>query len=311
MFQEWINKNYHYFIIIPLVLVVTLIFFWRYYLIFKIRLKIKPPIQKPEFRENYFLTRDQYKLPANYFYKKQNKIIIINVHDLASSYHQFDLINNYFKTNNFNYFGFNLRLNYKNKDNENIGTIIQDLIDNINILQEIYPSHKFYLFGQGLGANIILMATKKLKNISGLLLFNCISKKKLFKLNFISTFLMIFGFWFNVKIKLPLTLNYPLLSNNVNVQNQIKNNLQDEPLKLWQLVQITKVSKKSLKKLKNINIPTLIVQSNNDIFANIKNINRNINKNKFINLNIVTDYHDLLQSNFINEYFELIKIWIK
>lgn len=311
MFQKWINENYFIIIIIFLILIVVLIFFWRCYLIFKIRLNIKAVIQKSEFREKYFLTRDQYKLPANYFYEKENKIIIINIHDLASNYNQFDLINNYFRINNFNYFGFNFRLNYENNDNENIGTVIQDLIDNINILQEIYPNHKFYLFGQGLGANIILMAIKKLKNISGLFLFNCISKKKLFKLNFISTFLIIFGFWFNLKIKLPLILNYPLISNNANVQNQIKNNLKDEPLRLWQLMQITKIVKRSLKKLKKINIPTLVVQSNNDIFANINNINKNINKNKFINFNIVIDYHDLLESSSISNYFELIKKWIK
>ena len=235
--------------------------------------------QAAEIREKVIILRDGYQVKLFKQVVATSNITIIGVHGLQGQKDDFKLLSSFCKKSQFSLITYDRRGVGKNEKNwkfKSIATDIADLKDVINAVKTKYPQQKIIVFGESLGAAIASHATKNNSQVTALIISNLVTKKNLyqFSLSFIIRFCC--AFIFNSNIQMPIYVeNKDISSSNAHITNinQRYSNRQSWSLRF--LMQFKKVNSSSVMAISNSKIPTLILQSADDVFSDFHQLKIN------------------------------------
>lgn len=235
--------------------------------------------QAAEMREKVIILRDGYQVKLFKQMIDKSTGIIIGGHGLQGQKDDFKLLSSFCKKSQLSLITYDRRGIGKNEQVwkfKSLGTDINDLKDVISAVKAKYPHQKIIVFGESLGAAIASHATKNNSQVSALIISNLVTKKNLyqFSLSFIICFC--FAFIFNSNIEMPIYVeNKDISSSNAHITNlnQRYSNRQNWSLRF--LVQFKKINKKSIMVISNSDLPTLILQSADDVFSDFHQLKIN------------------------------------
>ncbi len=235
--------------------------------------------QAAEIREKVIILRDGYEVKLFKQMVDKSTVIIIGAHGLQGQKDDFKLLSSFCKKSQLSLITYDRRGNGKNGQDwkfKSLGTDINDLKDIISAVKSKYPNQKIIVFGESLGAAIASHAVKNNSQVSALITSNLVTKKNLyqFSLSFIICFC--FAFIFNSNIQMPIYVeNQDISSNNAHITNinQRYSNRQNWSLRF--LLQFKKINKKSIMEISNSKLPTLILQSADDVFSDFHQLKIN------------------------------------
>lgn len=268
---------------------------WRIYL-FTIHKSKQIALQKPQLiDEKYFLTSDQIKLKWNGSINPNGEYIILYLNDLYTNEDSINHLKQYFsddKNSKTSVCSFHQRWDeQENRSyvNFNIATTLNDIKQIVEYLNEVYPTQKIILQGQGIGCNIAIYASYLIDNIFKVIAINLITNRKYIKYGFTFKMLLCFGFLFYARKIMILKVNYDLLTNNEQFSNNCNEKYgKNKAIALCIFLQLQKMNRKVFKKINKLKQKTLIYQSLNDFHysqerfnKHFKNINDNIEIEKW------------------------------
>ncbi|WP_338970362.1 alpha/beta hydrolase [Spiroplasma endosymbiont of Labia minor] len=125
----------------------------------------------------FFMSSDNYKLKWYGAITKQSKVIVLCIHDLLTTGEWFKELFINVISNDIDVVSWDQRGLNKNKEElyPNFGANLCDLNEIIDWIEERYPAKKIVLLGEGIGANLAILAQKKHK-INGIILSSIITK---------------------------------------------------------------------------------------------------------------------------------------
>ncbi|MGL5268495.1 MAG: serine aminopeptidase domain-containing protein [Spiroplasma sp.] len=274
-------------------------------------------VQASELRDKFILTRDQYELKVYQQMLQKSNIIVIGIHNLQGQKDDFKLFSNLCKQEQWSLIAFDRRGVGKNRADwkfSSLNTDINDVRDVVSAVKTKYPNHKIILFGEAIGASIASYACKNNDKIDGLIVSNLITKSNLYPISFRLYFRFLIGFLFNSSVKLPFIIEPEDISSNhayVTNINQRYSLKQNWSLKF--LLQLKKINKKAPKIIRNLNQPTLILQSGDDVFSDfhqLKVLEKKWKEHQKYHF-IFTGKHALINEPEIKEVFiQEIKPWV-
>jgi len=302
-------------IIIAIIMIVLLIW-WRVWAIKQIKDQTNV-IQAAELRDKVIITRDQYHLKIFQQMIDKSTIIIVGVHGIEGQTDDFKLLATFCRKVNISLITFDRRGLGKNTQDwkfKSLGTDINDLKDVINAVKDKYPKQKIILFGESLGAALASAAAKNNPAVTGLMVSNLITKSSLYQFSCGFIFRVMIGFIFNSNIKMPIYLNVAEISSSRAYITNFKQRYslrQKWPLRFcWQF---KKINKASVTNIRNLQQPTLILQSGDDIFSDFHQLKVNAKrwnaKTKYVF--IFEGKHALInEPNFKDLFDQEIMPWI-
>ncbi|WP_425380169.1 hypothetical protein [Spiroplasma endosymbiont of Stenodema calcarata] len=244
----------------------------RFYRFFKKKAK-SGQTQLPEYIANkHFLTADQYELKTLGTVAKDSEYIILAVHDLYGAKENFTgLVNNTKLLNNkISVITFNQR---NIKDNvpafiKNVGVLVNDIFDVIMALKNKYEQQKIILLLEGFSSSLISLLLKKQPAIAKIILVNPVTNQKGIHFSISSKIGIGFGFIFNLNKLLKIHIDYQVLSENDSYSQLMLQ--KEQTYFLNQILQFNYLNKRLVKQLNKIKISTLIIQTENDKFYNVR-----------------------------------------
>ena len=155
-------------------------------------------------------------------------------------------------------------------------TDINDLKDIISAIKLKYPQKQLVVVGESLGAALASAAVKNNIQVTALIIINLVTKRNLaqFSLSFIFRFMI--AFIFNSNIALPIYIeNKDISSSHAHITNLNQRYSNRQHWSLAFLLQFKKLNKKSVINISNLQQPTLILQSADDVFSDFHQLKVN------------------------------------
>lgn len=303
--------------IIFLVLLVCLLLLLRIIRIKKIPKDKVNVIQASELRDEFVLTRDQYQLKIYQEINQKSNVIIVGVHSLQGQKDDFKLLSNLCQQEQWSLIAFDRRGVGKNVSNEkfrSLNTNINDTKDVVSAIKLKYPNHKIILFGEAIGATIASYACKNNSQVDGLIISNLITKNSLYPFSLLVFFKLFFAFFFNRNITLPLYIDpKDISSNNAYITNMSQRYTLKQVWSFNFLWQFKHLNKKTPRVIRNLQQPTLILQSNDDIFSDqrqLKVLNRKWKAKQKYHF-VSSGKHALINEPEIKDLFtQIIQPWV-
>ncbi|AHF60586.1 hypothetical protein P344_00730 [Spiroplasma mirum ATCC 29335] len=242
-------------------------FISRFYKLFSKRVRVNE-VQLPELIDNkYFISADQYQFSVLGEINKNDWEIILGIHDIYGNKNDFaSLVNNKNLNSEISFLSFNQR-NIGDNDyyqTKNIGILINDVLMAIEVIKNKYENQTITLLLEGYSCGLVNYLLRKTKHITKIILVNPITNKKTMRFSFFSKISIFFSFLFYLNKTLNINIDYHYFTNNQEYIVKMKANPQQYFLN--QILQVKQINKRIIKKINNLQVKTLLLQSNGNKF---------------------------------------------